>query len=94
MTTTSSIVDCSLRVNNLIHRFDAYFGVVLLSGSFTDSFIKKSTGECAWPGFAFLVFEHAPEYNDHIVLGDFTFDVFEDNNQPELLTLIDVQWKF
>jgi hypothetical protein len=56
-------------------RFSAYFGVALPSGSFTAKFIKNSTQELVWPGYATPVFEAAPKCTNHIMPSDLVFEM-------------------
>jgi hypothetical protein len=55
-------------------RFVAYFTVALPSGSFTAKFIKNSTQELVWPGYATPVFQAAPKCSNHIMPGDLVFE--------------------
>jgi hypothetical protein len=58
-------------------RFDARFTVALPQGSFTAKFIKNSTQELVWPGYATQVYEAAPRCVNPIMPGELVFEVPE-----------------
>jgi hypothetical protein len=64
-------IERAIRRNDI--RFDARFTVALPNGNFEAKFVKNSTQELVWPGYAHEVFEAPPKCSDHIMPGDFTF---------------------